>query len=189
MSTRNKSGFTLIELLIAVVISSILVTITVSIYTLFRRSLTLDQSRTSLNQNARVGLDRLSREVRQALAIVTVFPSGPNDNSVAEPNEIEFEDGHLQDGTYRRYYISGTTLQVDTKEYYLSGSPGTRVNYNTQPPGGQTLLSNVISTQTLAENVKSFVIYDSTVLQFILVTNDGSNQSFTLRTSIFPRNT
>lgn len=186
-TSKKKPGFTLIELLVAIIVSSILISITVSVYNLFRRSMLIDQSKSDIVQNARISFDRLSRDLRQTPDLVTSLPADVNDNSVTEPHEIEFEDGNANDLTYRRYYIVGTTLKIDTKEYYFSGSPAIRVRWNATGGSG-VLVSHVISTQDVADSVDSISFYGSNQIQVLLVTAGENNQSFPLRTTIFGRN-
>lgn len=193
MFTRNKlfrrrKAFTLVELLVAVLVSSILIGLTVSIYGLFRKSMALDQSRADITQNARIALDRMSREIRQTPDIVTEMPADPSDTSVSQPGEIEFEDGHAEDLTYRRYYVSGGVLHLDIKEYYFSYEPGVRVKWNSIGTGGVSPLSTVISTQDIATNVSSLLLYGGTVIDLSLSTSDTNGQVYLLRTSIYGRN-
>jgi hypothetical protein len=170
-------------------ISGILIGITTSVYTLFRRSMLNDQAKTELSQNARIAVDRLSRELRQTPAVVTVLPLNAADTSVAQPQQIEYENGHEPDLTYRRYYLDGSLLKQDIKEYYFSDDPTTRVHWNSQPAAGVSLLSSTISTTTVAENVQSFVVYGAEQwVEITLVTSDEGTQSFKLRSYIYRRN-
>lgn len=186
-SPRKKPGFTLIEVLVAIIISSILIGITVSVYNLFRKSMLQDQSKADMVQNARISFDRLTRELRQTPDVVTTLPADPTDNSVTQPGEIEFEDGHTQDLTYRRYYVSNGTFKVDTKEYYFSGTPAIRVRWNATGGSG-TLTAHVISTQDIADSIQSISFYGTNQIQIILVTVGENNQTFPLRTVVFGRN-
>src|SRR5258708_6585507 len=105
-NNKRQPAYTLIELLVAVLVSSLLISATISIYGLYRKSMLRDQSRADNDQNGRVALDRMAREIRQANALVTALPA----------SEIEFEDGHAGDLSYHRYYLSGTALELDTKQ-------------------------------------------------------------------------
>jgi len=185
---HNQAAFTVVELLVAVVISSILITITVATYSLFRRSMTMDQSRANLAQNARIAMDRMSREIRQTPDVVTVLPSSPSDTSVTQPGEIEFEDGHAGDLTYKRYYISGGTLKMDTKEYYFATDPTVRVTWSAVGSGGVTPVSHVISTQDIADSVASLAAYGDVEISLVLTTSDSFNQQYHLRSTILRRN-
>jgi hypothetical protein len=169
-------------------VSSILVVITVSVFSLVRKSMVLDQGKADISQNARITVDRLSRELRQTPQVVTVLPQDSLDVTVSQPGEIEFEDGHANDLTYRRYYRSGTTLQLQVKEYYFAASPTTRVRWNELDGTGNTPLSAVLSTQDIAEFVSSLKFYGSEVTQMEITTTDGGVQSFVLQASVQGRN-
>lgn len=185
---KSKSGFSLTELLVAVMVSSILVTTTVSVFSLVRKSMAQDQARADISQNARITVDRLSRELRQTPQVVTVLPQNPADTSVAQPGEIEFEDGHTNDLSYRRYYRTGTTLQLQVKEYYFAASPSVRVRWNETDGSGNLPLSAVLSTQDIAEFVTTLAFYGSEVIQMNVTTSDGGFQVFRLQSSIQGRN-
>jgi len=185
---NRSTGFTLIELLVAMVISSILISLTISIYGLFRKSIIVDQSRSDIVQNGRVAIDRLTRDIRQTTAIVTALPDNASDNTVTEPHEIEFEDGNAGDLTYRRYYLNGATLELDIKEYYFAAQPSTRVHWNDLDASGHGPLAHVISTQDIALDVSQFTLYGYKPIQIFITTSDPTGQSFTLRSSITGRN-
>jgi len=188
MFTVKRRAFTLIELLVAIAVSSILIVTAVSMYTLIRNSITLDQSRGDMEQNANIALDRLSRDLRQTPDVVTVLPASTTDASVPKPHEIEFEDGHTNDLTYRRYYLNGSVLELDTKEYYFASNPATRVKWNATS-GGTSPVSAVISTQDIADMVQTLNVYgNDSVMQVEVITTDGGTQTFSLRTTVEGRN-
>ena len=189
----KQSGFTLVELLVAIIVSSILITSTISTYSLFRRSLTQDQARSDVAQSGRVAMERLTRDIRQTPTIVTDMPADPSDNSVAEPNELEFEDGNAEDLSYRRYYLSGTTLKLQTKDYhFLDGSghqTGSRVPYDQVDGAGHLPTATVLSDQDISYNITSFAVYGYRPLSIYLTISDpASLQTYKLRTSVTGRN-
>jgi|YelNatPaOPRAMG01_1025707.scaffolds.fasta_scaffold211720_1 prepilin-type N-terminal cleavage/methylation domain-containing protein len=66
---HRKKGFTLIELLIAIAIFSVIM---VGLYPVFSQVTTFNQEnyiRTSLMDNLRAGMDRLTRELREATSV------------------------------------------------------------------------------------------------------------------------
>ncbi len=192
MTTINrvrKPGFTLIELIIALLISGILVGISTATYTLFRKSLNLDQSRAEIAQNGRIIIDRLSRELRQTNDVVTVFPATINDNSIAQPNGIEFEDGNANDLSYRRYYVVNGTLKLDIKQYAFNYDPNHRVVWNAVGTGGISPTPSVVSTTDVADHVQNLIFYGDNLLQIQINTVDSFNQTFTVRTTVLGRNT
>jgi prepilin-type N-terminal cleavage/methylation domain-containing protein len=184
----KRSAFTLIELLVAMAISAILIGASSSVYSLFRRSISQDQQTADFSQNARVALDRITRELRQTPDIVTDLPTDPSDPNTVEPHLIQFENGHLNDLSYLKYYLNGTRLEMDTIEYYFSYDPGHRVKWNAVGNGGAAPLNRVISTQDIADNVLDFSLYGVNSIQVIITTGDGLGSSYILRTTITPRN-
>jgi len=189
ITASRKAGFTLIELLIALIISGILVGVSTETYSLFRKSLSKDQSQAEIAQNGRIVLDRLARELRQTNDVVTVFPASTTDHSVAQPNEIEFQDGNANDLTYRRYYIVNGTLKLDTKQYAFSYDPTHRVVWNAVGTGGVSPTASVISTVDVADHLQDLIFYGDNLLQVQVDTVDSFNQTFTVRTTILGRNT
>jgi prepilin-type N-terminal cleavage/methylation domain-containing protein len=187
-TNKRQFGFTVIELLVAVIISSVLISLTIATYNLFRKTAIADQSKSDLDQNGRVAIDRLTRNIRQTPDIVTILPDDANDTSVAEPHEIEFEDGNTGDLTYQRYYLNGTTLELDTKEYYFTADPSTRVHWNTRDASSNLPVAHVISTQDIALNVSNFTLYGYKPVEVYLTTSDPSGQKFMLRTAVTGRN-
>jgi len=185
----RKTGFTIIELLVAMIISGILVGIATQTYTLFRKSMNLDQSRAEIAQNGRLVTDRLSRELRQTPDVVTIFPASPNDNSVPQPGEIEFQDGNANDLTYRRYYVVNGTLKLDIKQYTFTYAPNQRVLWNAVGNNGEAPTATVLSTQDVADDMQSMVFYGDNLLEMIISTGDSYNQTFSLETTVLGRNT
>ena len=181
-------AFTLVELLVAIIVSSILITSTASIYSVFKRSMIRDQQKVDLSQNARIILDRLSRELRQANTIQTSFPTNASDQEIAQPHEVEYESGHSIDKDYYRFYLVGTVLKMDSIEYYFSYDPEHRARWNDIGNGGEEPIKRVISTQDIADNVSEFNIYQDGIMTLEVKTSDGQGQDYVLRTKIEPRN-
>lgn len=187
MSKKNK-GFTIIEILIVLIISSAVLGISTAVYNTFRKAITRDQNTAAMAQNARVALDRISREVRQASGIVTAIPVDENDTTIPQPNELEFEDGHANDISYKRYYISGTILKMDINEYYFSYDTANRVSWNAIGNGEVSPIKHTISTQDIADNVQSLEFYGAKPLEIVITTTDYVGQNLTLRTKLYERN-
>lgn len=141
-----------------------------------------------MSQNARIALDRLSRELRQTPEVVTELPTDPSDLSVAQPGAIEFEDGHANDLTYRSYYVAGGVLKVDVKQYYFTYDPDHRVKWNAVGTGGVAPVSNVISTNDIADSVSSIAFYGTNEVMMLITMQDSEGQQFQLRATVLGRN-
>jgi len=186
----NKRAFTLVELLVSVVVSSILVAATVQVYSLFRTTMMRDQAMSDSMQNARVALDRLSRDLRQTGDVVTELPSYTiPDLEISQPHAIEFEDGHANDLTYRYYYLSGTTLRMQTKRYYFTGQTGTNVHWDTiGTEGASPVVADVGNPLDVADMVQELnVYYEDGIYIIEMLTGDGV-VNMPVRTSIIGRN-
>jgi len=189
MSTNSRAAFTLVELLVALIVSSILVAATASVYSLFRKSMAAAQTQADISQNGRIVVDRLSRELRQTPEVVTDLPTDPSDTSVPQPASIEFQNGHTSDLAYYRYYLSGTTLELETAQYAFASDPATRVPDTATDADGNAPVRSVISTVAIAEHVQSLAFYgNGATIRFDLTTGDGATQSYPLETVIDRRN-
>jgi prepilin-type N-terminal cleavage/methylation domain-containing protein len=184
----TNRAFTIVELLVTITLSAIVISAAVGTYSAFRKAVARDHAKVSIAQNARVAFDRMSREVRQTPDVVTEFPVSSSDVLIAQPGEIEFEDGHAQDLTYHRYYVSGSVLKMDTLDYYFASASSKRVKAGSVGAGGITPVRRVLSTQDIAENVHSLSFYGGKPVEFIMITADGFGQTFTVRTKLFERN-
>jgi prepilin-type N-terminal cleavage/methylation domain-containing protein len=106
---QDDSGFTLVEMLVAMAIFAVLVAMTTPILLTTSRSVDTSKSLNDANEEARLALNRMSRELRQASEITgaTVFTTGPyatagyvsgltfgvdfNGDGTIEPNAVDAE--------------------------------------------------------------------------------------------------
>jgi len=111
----HKKGFTLIELLIAITIFSLIMA---GIYPIFTQITTFNQEnyvRTAMIDNLRAGMDRMTRELREATKIIdpadpyvnNLFPENTEKNSIVfihpdpqNPENIEIIRYRLATGSY-----------------------------------------------------------------------------------------
>ena len=128
---NNKAGFTLPEIIVSISLFVIAIMLTSSMYVLSQRTYNKGASRGELVQNARVSLDRMTRELRQSVDIVTSLPTVEDDIEEPPPTEIFFQDGHdISQTTYLRYYLSGTNLKRLKTAYFFSAEPDIYVLHN-----------------------------------------------------------
>jgi prepilin-type N-terminal cleavage/methylation domain-containing protein len=69
--SRDDHGFTLVELLVAIVLTAILGGVVMTVLLGVNRSVTTTDAQQNLNQEARLALNRIARELRQATALTT----------------------------------------------------------------------------------------------------------------------
>lgn len=142
----TRSGFTLIELLIALALSGIVVGAIYSLYATQSRSYVAQDMVSEMQQNARVAMDMMSREIRMA----GYDPTGTAGAGivVAGPDYIQFTADLTDDGDV-----------VDSKEniayrLYDSGNDGD-LDLGRISGGGRI--------QPVAENIENLIfVYDLT---------------------------
>ena len=116
-----SKGFTIVEVLVATAIFVIVVILIFAIYFTSQKFYQKTETKAEILQNARVVLERMTRELRQTQNIVTVLPQVPDNPSSPPTSEIEFQDGHIpspyaflgSDYYYIRYYISTSTGEIN----------------------------------------------------------------------------
>jgi prepilin-type N-terminal cleavage/methylation domain-containing protein len=101
-SLRNQSGFTLPELLVATAVIGLVMAGVFLIQQQGQHAYLLGSNRVETQQNARVALDLMSRELRTATSVAAIA----NCDGTSGP-DITFVD---QDGRTIRYQLSGATL-------------------------------------------------------------------------------
>lgn len=127
----KKSGFTLIEIIVSISLFVVIMLITGSIFSLAQKSYNKSSDLAELTQNGRVCLDRLSRELRQSVTIITELPPTDNIPENQPPNQIFFQDGHdTSQITYLRYYLNNNELKREHKAYFFEDNPLIYVVYN-----------------------------------------------------------
>jgi hypothetical protein len=118
-STMN-AGFTIFEIIVSISLFVVIILMTGSLYQISQKSYNKGSDGAELTQNARVSLDRISRELRQATDIVTGLPA----------SEIFFRDGHdISKITYIKYYLYGNNLMRVRTAYYFGDEQNVYVPY------------------------------------------------------------
>lgn len=184
---EGEGGFTLVEFLVAMVIMMALLGVTVTTVFMSGDLVTTTKSATDLNEEARQAINRMARDSRQAVQIVTaVNPDGPQfdpDRLVA----IRFTADYDGDGC-----IGGVALPTASVSSCLAYNPGNPedLTYCYQPDAKQlyvidnqvTGVTPVSSTSSscdggqplLAGNVDAFQVeYRSNSYRFDLAPSDG----------------
>lgn len=89
---HTKKAFTLVEILTVVFLGTLIIMAAYEVYLMSYKSYKRNSQSAELTQNARIAMERFSRDIRQAEEIVTVLPADPS--AGAPPSEIKFQDGH-----------------------------------------------------------------------------------------------
>lgn len=186
--TKQK-GFTLPEIMISLTIFVMVILITGSIYSLAQKSYKKSSDLAELTQNNRVYLDRLSRELRQSVNIITTLP--PTDDDPANPpaDQIIFQDGHDSSLiTYIRYYLNGTDLMREHSAYYFDTDPATYVAYNSLDQNGQPARVTILENRVIGEYFNQIKFWGSNGLINTYLKLTKNTNSFEIETSAYSRN-
>ena len=134
------------EILTAMTVFLVVVLQVGSLYTLAQRSYTRGIDQAELIQNARVCLDRLSRELRQTRNMITPL-------SASVPvNELYFQDGHdPEEITYIKYYPDGADLKRSHLAYYFPVDPDVYVYYDSVDAFGSPPEENILEDGIIGE--------------------------------------
>jgi prepilin-type N-terminal cleavage/methylation domain-containing protein len=100
---RDDSGYTLVEMLVAIVIAGILGGILMSMLMATQRSAKATTTQDDLNGEARAALNRVSRDLRQAVPTFLASVESPAIESVQDPDGT----GHVSGG------VTSVTFQAD----------------------------------------------------------------------------
>lgn len=143
---KEESGFTLVEMMVTMMIMIVVLFALYSIFDMSIRVFTLGNDKVEATENARLGLEKMEREIRAAYPVDTSVPSKrhlffsangttydppeqmPTDNQITFGNELGTTgDGRITCGSpceYITYKLQGTTLRrVNAASSLGSGSP------------------------------------------------------------------
>ncbi|MBI4135340.1 hypothetical protein HY477_01235 [Candidatus Uhrbacteria bacterium] len=188
MILNQNKGFTLLEVLISLGGGILVLFAVLNIFSLSREALRVGGQRAELTQNARIALERIARDLRQAETLVSALPETDSDPENPPPSEIEFYDGHDPDAlTYIRYHLVDGTLLRELSYYAFPSDPNVRVYHNTLDQFGNLPDKTVTEDLTVAELVLNLEFFGEENIT-ILITVAQSDISITVPTTIFARN-
>lgn len=181
----SSKGFTLSEILVAIFIFLLVIRAIYSGHLLSYRSYQAGEKTAEIDQNGRVILERMSREIRQTREIINEFP----DQEINATDSIEFEDGHAT-GSYHyiHYFKEGAEVKREVRAYYFSGDVDALVPWDAEPPSGQTRETKILENQkVIGEYVKSLGFWGPKLININLIL-EKEDKSLKLKTKIFGRN-
>ena len=184
---QKNQGFTLAELLISIVITLLILILTINTFILNQRTFRKSTQQAELVQNARVAMDVIARDLRQANEIVTVLPPN-NSNPELLIHELQFEDGHENNQIqYIRYYSINQTLKRQIIIYYFESEPEVYVHWNDLDAFGKPE-QTIIEEKDIAGEILSLNLYGDGVIN-IEMTLRILSKTITINSAINPRNT
>lgn len=184
-----RRGLTLVEILVGITLSTLLIGALYGVYIVSNKSYRTSVNQTELNQNARIALERISRDLRQSMLLVTTLPPTNTDTLNPAPSDITFQDGH--DNTkiqYIRYYLSGTDLKRQVFHYAFSSNPTVWVTYdaldNLNLPPAKTITEDTIKANTIT----TLQFYGTSSLININLTSTNGTSNYKYETAVYARN-
>ncbi len=172
---RDQRGFTLAEMLVVTAVIGIVMAGVFSLQQQGNQAYLLGSNRVETQQNARVALDLMTRELRSAQSI-TAIPNG---------QDVTFVD---ENGNTIRYALSGTTLnRTDpggtvgliggvsslTFTYYSAYDGSTNTGTTTATAGLVTSIKVQIQTQSEHATLSAFGGQKTTMESMIRLRNIG----------------
>ena len=202
---RRRKGFTLLEMLTVVFLSLVIVVAGYSLYVMSYKSYQHNSASAELTQNARIALERMTRDIRQCVEILTVLPADPDSGTPVE--ELKFQDGHnfwpadLPSPTpsptgspttgkiqYITFYLSGTDLHRKLSHYAFGGpSDNNWVLWSTLDTDGNQPTEYTDLDQIKAEKVETLQFWGEEIITINLEVSDGTT-TYPFQTKVLGRN-
>ena len=185
----RQLGFTLLEIIVSITLFTIIILLVSEIYLVTQRAYNKNSDTAELTQNARVSLDRITRELRQSANIITSLPPTDTDPGNPPVNQIYFQDGHdISRITYLRYYLNGSNLMREYKAYYFDEEPAVYVAYNALDQNNEPPEEIIIDSLTVGEFFTELEFWGANGLINISLGLNKNQHNFNLETSIYSRN-
>lgn len=178
---NKQGGFTILEVVVSITVFVVAIIMVTGIFSSVQKTYRAGSDKAEAVQNARVALDRMSREIRQAVDFVNL--------ATTSTTTIEFQDGHNQDTiNYINYHLDQGKLIRDVRYYYFNADPSTKVLWNHLDGSGNAPISTTTGSSVIGE-------YFST-LEFSGIANGvdvnveirKNNAKFKLETQLYYRN-
>lgn len=175
----NAKGFTLMEILVAISLSLLVIGSLYGIYITSYKSYRKSINKADLNQNVRIALERISRDLRQTNAIITNLP----------PSEIKFQDGHdTSQIRYINYYRDNdNNLYQRISHYSFPIDPFTYVRWNEVDSNNKLPVEKEDSNQIKAEKITSLSFEGSQIITINITAADSEN-TYSAQTQVLGRN-
>lgn len=183
-----KKGFTLIEVLIVIVAGTLVLTAIFSVYVVNSRSYRQSVNQQELAQNARISLERMSRDIRQAERMVTSLPPTATDQLNPPPDAVQFQDGHETTKIqYIKYYKQNQNLKRQVLHYSFTSNPTVWVSWTAQDQLGNPPTEHIDEDVVKAEKISALKFYGNKVIDIEMQVQNNAD-TFNFRTRVWGRN-
>lgn len=184
-----NQGFSILEIIVSLSLFVFAILMVFSLYSSAQKSYNKGSDKAELIQNARVCLDRMSREIRQALDIITQLPTTNNDIGNPPPDEIFFRDGHdMNQITYIKYYLDGGDLKRLHVAYYFAVDPGVYVPYDSVDASNNPPEELILEDYIIGEYFNDIDFWGEDGLIYIYLDLVKKDDYYKTETSVFVRN-
>lgn len=186
---HTSKGFTLSEIVVVVTLSVLLFSSLYAVYITSFQSYRRNVNRAELDQNARISLERITRDLRQTNDIVTTIPPTDTDILNPPPSHILFQDGH--DTTkiqYIEYSLINGDLTREVIHYYFSTDTATWVAWDALDQFNNPPLESIDETVIKANSIQSLQFFGSPTIS-IKLTVANSDTDLLYQTQTLGRNT
>ncbi len=183
-----RKGFTLIELLVSFAGGLLIFTAVLGLFSIGRRTIDRGGAQSEITQNGRIALERISRDLRQAQALVTRLPATDTIPGSPPPSSFEFEDGH--DGaslTYLRYHLEESLVYREISYYSFSSAPSVHVGYTALDGSGNPPTKTITADEIVAEGFTKLEFWGGKIAT-IRATLGTSTSPATFQTTVTARN-
>jgi prepilin-type N-terminal cleavage/methylation domain-containing protein len=186
---KFQGGFTLLEILVSISLFAFALILVNSMYSVSQKSYNKGANKGEIIQNSRVSLDRIGRELRQSVNIVTVLPETGDDPLNPPSDEIFFQDGHdISQTSYLRYYLDGADLKRSLIVYYFPSEPSIYVTYNSVDQYGNPPEELITEDRIVGEYFSKLEFWANSNLVYISLELEKNQDTFNVDTSVFIRN-
>jgi prepilin-type N-terminal cleavage/methylation domain-containing protein len=182
----NK-GFTLTEILIVLVIFILVMGAIYSGYILVQKAYSQSESFAEMNQNGRVILERMVREIRQSRNIKDELPDSLEvpENAL---NSLEFEDGHIQEHYhYIKYFVDDNKVMREEIKYYFLSDPETFLPWNASSTTETVSSTTIKGPEEIGEHIGELKFWNAPDISIFLKMIKNGKESV-LKTKVFGRN-
>ncbi len=179
----NKQGFTLFETMVSISFFVMIILATLTIFLMAQNIYRIGSAQSELSQNARICLDRVSREIRQSTSIITDF------SLTATSSSIFFQDGHnTEQISYITYYASSTDLMRKHSAYAFSANPDVYVTHDSIDIYSYSPTEIILEDRLIGEYFANIQFSNSSGLLEILLNLATSGVDLDFTTSVYIRN-